>query len=179
MKSIVFQLFCCVVIAGGLMGCGGSSETVRAAGMDMPAWAMAQPPLCGVGIQKYRGNVGMAKTAAEGKARADLSRQMETKVRDMIKQYNQEGGTADGDFSEEQSTNVSLSLSKQTLNGAVPTKAKIMGDNYYALVCLKPGILEDAINQMKQLGAAQRKALARRAAKAQAELKEAMESYDD
>ena len=121
----------------------------------------------------------MAKTTAESKARVDLSKQMETKVRAMVKNYNQEGGTADGDFSEEQPTAVSVTLSKQTLNGAVPKKAAIQGGQYYALVCLSPGALTDAINQMKELGAAQRKALARRAEKAHKDLDEQMKTYDD
>ena len=177
MKSKCMQLFSCLVLAVGLMACGGTKEAVRAGGVSMPAWVLSQPPLCGVGIQKFRGNVGMSKKSAEAKGRVDLSGQIETKVKSMVKSYNQEGGTADGDFSEEQTTAVSKTLSKQTLNGSVPKKAEIMDGNYYALVCLEPGALTDAINQMKELGAAQRKALAKRAAKAHAELDEAMENY--
>jgi predicted methyltransferase len=96
----------------------------------------------------------------------------------MIKQYNQEGGTEDGDISEELSTKAAVSLSKTTLQGSVPKKSDIRDGQFYSLVCLEPGALTEAINGMKALGAAQRKALARRAAVAHEELKEAMESYD-
>jgi hypothetical protein len=96
----------------------------------------------------------------------------------MIKQYNQEGGTEDGDISEELSTRASVTLSKQTLNGAVPKKSDMRDNQFYSLVCLEPDALTDAINNMKILNNAQRKALARRAAAAHKELNEAMENYD-
>jgi hypothetical protein len=155
--------------------CGGGS---RADQMNLPKWFIDQPPLCGVGVQKIRGNTGSAKSFAEANARDDLSRQLETRVKSMIKQYNQEGGTEDGDISEELSTKAALSLSKQTINGSVPKQADIIAGEYYALVCLEPDALTNAINNMKTLKGAQRKALARRAAVAHEELKEAMENYD-
>jgi hypothetical protein len=159
--------------------CGGGPKGESMPEMDnLPAWVMNQPPLCGVGIQKFRGNVGSAKSFAESSAREDLSRQLETRVKSMIKQYNQEGGTEDGDISEELSTRASVTLSKQTLNGAVPKKSDMRDNQFYSLVCLEPDALTDAINNMKILNNAQRKALARRAAAAHKELNEAMENYD-
>jgi hypothetical protein len=162
-----------------LAACGGGPNGQSMPETEnLPEWVLSQPPLCGVGIQKFRGNVGSAKSFAESKARTDLSRQLETKVRSMIKQYNQEGGTEDGDISEELSTQATVTLSKQTLNGAVPKKSDMRDGQFYSLVCLEPDALTDAINNMKALNNAQRKALARRAAVAHEELKEAMENYD-
>ena len=169
-----------VLIALPFMGCGAKSgKSTASGGVDMPPWAMDQPDLCGVGIVKYRGNLGSAKSAAESKARVDISTQIETKVSSMVKNYNSEGGTADGDFSEEKIDQVSKTLSKQTLNGAIPKKAYISktDQQYFSLVCLNPGVLTDAINNMKELGAAQRKALAKRAEKAHEDLDKAMENY--
>jgi hypothetical protein len=156
----------------------GSDPKAAPEAENLPEWVLNQPPLCGVGIQKFRGNLGSAKSFAEASARDDLSRQIETRVKSMIKQYNQEGGTEDGDISEELSTKAAVSLSKTTLQGSVPKKSDIRDGQFYSLVCLEPGALTEAINGMKALGAAQRKALARRAAVAHEELKEAMESYD-
>lgn len=175
-----FTLMCSVFGLASLVSACGGGPTGKSMPevSNLPEWVMSQPPLCGVGIQNFRGNVGSAKTFAESKAREDLSRQIETRVKSMIKQYNQEGGTEDGDISEELSTRATMTLSKQTLNGAVPKKADMRDNNYYALVCLEPGALTDAINNMKILNNAQRKALARRAAVAHEELKEAMENYD-
>jgi hypothetical protein len=125
--------------------------------------------------------MGAARTNASAKARTDLSAQLETKVKSMIKSYNAEGGTPDGDISEEMSTQASVNLSKTTMNGSMTKKTYLSkGDNQlYALVCLKPDVLTDAINQMNELNAAQRKALERRAKKAHEELDEAMKNYDD
>ena len=160
-----------------LSACGSDPKAAPEAD-NLPEWFLSQPPLCGVGVQKFRGNMGAAKSFAESKARDDLSRQLETRVKSMIKQYNQEGGTEDGEISEELSTQAAVTLSKTTLQGSVPKKADVRDGNFYSLVCLEPGTLTEAINGMKQLGAAQRKALARRAARAHEELKEAMETYD-
>ena len=164
------------------IGCATKVKTEAApTGGDMPKWFLSQPELCGVGVQKFRGNMGSAKMAAENKARVDLSQQLETKVRSMIKSYNNEGGTAEGDFSEEKTEIVSKSLSKQTLNGSIPKNSYYSKQDaqFYSLVCLKPGVMTDAINQMKQLGDAQRKALTRRAQKAHADLEKEMEMYDE
>jgi hypothetical protein len=175
-----------LLVMGAIVGlsamftaCGGGPKGESMPEMsNLPEWVMNQPPLCGVGIQKFRGTLGSAKSFAESSAREDLARQLETRVKSMIKQYNQEGGTEDGDISEELSTRASVTLSKQTLNGAVPKKADMRDNQYYSLVCLEPDALTDAINNMKILNNAQRKALARRAAAAHKELNEAMENYD-
>ena len=133
--------------------CGGDpKENSDPIVQNVPEWVLNQPPLCGVGIQKVRGNLGFAKDAAQSSARDDLARQIETRVKSMIKQYNQEGGTEDGDISEELSTKASLSLSKQTLSGSVPKKADVREGQFYSLVCLEPGALTDAIKKMKVLG---------------------------
>ena len=180
MKIIhLFKLVLLAVFSFTVIACGGGSQGGVTDGLNLPKWFIKQPPLCGVGVQKIRGNTGSAKSFAESNARDDLSRQLETRVKSMIKQYNQEGGTADGDISEELSTKAALSLSKQTINGSVPQQADIVNGEYYALVCLKPDELTNAINNMKSLKGAQRKALARRAAVAHEELKEAMENYDN
>ncbi len=181
MKKSLYLLPLCSLLFS--MGCMKKAETASVKGMDMPPWALNQPDLCGVGMVKFRGNLGAAKSAAESRARVDISKQIETKVKAMVKDYISEGGNPDGDFSEEQIDQTSKTLSKQTLNGAVPKKAyvsqKAAEPHYYALVCLNPGVLTDAINNMKQLGDAQRRALARRAQRAHEEMENEMDKYDD
>lgn len=158
--------------------CGGDKRSDMG-DADLPEWFLNQPPLCGVGVQKVRGNVGSAKKFAQANARDDLSRQLETKVKSMIEQYNQEGGNQDGEISEELATSASVSLSKQTINGSVPKKTALKEGQLYSLVCLEPGALENAIDKMKSLGEAQRRALKRRADAAHKRREEMMKSYDD
>ena len=99
----------------------------------------------------------------------------------MVKSYLSEGGTADGDFSEEKATDVSRQVSKTTLNGSARKARHISQDGkireVYVLVCLKPGALTKALNSMNELSAAARKALTVRADKADSELKEALKNY--
>ena len=147
-----------------------------------PKWFLEQPELCGVGVvplSDVEGDIGQAKIYAEDNARNDLSRQIETKTQSMIKKYNQATKSSGEAISETNRQEVTQSLSKVTLNGAVPSKAEIMNDQYYSLVCLKPGTLADALNNMDKLSEAQRAAVVKRAQQADAELKEAMKSYDE
>jgi hypothetical protein len=159
--------------------CGTSNTLVdMGGGIKLPGWAVKTPKLCAVGIQKMRADLGAAKTMAETRARTSLSRQLESKIVDMIKLYNQEGGDTTGDISESLSTNVSKSLSKQTLNGSIPEKMEILEGQVYSLVCLKPNYFTKTISEMKLLSEAQRKQLAHRAQSADDELKEAMKLYN-
>ena len=169
MKNI-FLLF---VLAAMTVACGGKEPS----GSKMPEWVMTPPELCGVGIQKLRGNIQAAKDMAAARGRTSLSRQIETKVKSMIKSYNAEGGNADGDISEEMSKMASVNLSKTTLNGSIPKKNAKDDENWYTLVCLNPGVLSSAISNMKQLSNAQRKALERRAKQAHEDLEKQMENY--
>ena len=71
------------------------------------------------------------------------------------------------------------SLSKVTLQGSVPEKAEIMNEQYYSLVCLKPGSLADALNNMQKLSDAQRNSIVKRAKEAEEDLQEELENYED
>ena len=162
-----------------LSACGG--DQVKPGGDGEPGWVAKPGDLCGVGNFKIRSTVGNATKFAMGKARDELSRKIETKVGNMIKSYLSEGGTADGDFSEEKATDVSRQISKTTLNGSAREARHLSQDGkireVYVLVCLKPGALTKALNSMNELSAAARKALTVRADKADSELKEALKNY--
>ena len=146
-----------------------------------PKWFLQQPELCGVGVvplADVEGDIGQAKIYAEDNARTDLGRQIETKTGSMIKKYNQSTKGSGEAVSETNRQEVTSSLSKVTLNGAVPEKVEIMNEQYYALVCLKPGALADAINNMNKLSDAQKTAIQKRAKQADIELQDALNNYD-
>jgi hypothetical protein len=175
MKNLLYIL----LTASLCFACGTKNALVEVGGdIQLPGWAVKTPELCAVGIQKLRADLGAAKTMAETRGRTSLSRQLESKVVDMIKLYNQEGGDPTGDISESLSTSVSKTLSKQTLNGSIPEKLKILDGQVYSLVCLKPNHFTKTISEMKLLSEAQRKQLAHRAQAADDELKEAMKLYN-
>ena len=124
------------------------------------------------------GDIGQAKISAEDNARNDLSRQIETKTGSRIKKYNQSTKASGEAVSETNRQEVTQSLSKVTLNGAVPIKSEIMNEQFYSLVCLKPGTLADAINNMSKLSEAQRAAVVKRAKETGQDLQNALKSYD-
>ena len=160
------------------LACGGQ-DLVKAgnSSMNVPKWALNPPELCALGTQKMRNDLGAAKDIAESKGRASLSRQLESKVKSMIKNYNQEGGNTEGDISESLSTSVSKELSKQTLNGSIPKKTNLVDGQVYTLVCLAPNAFTQAFNDMKTLNKVQRAQLTKRAEMADEELEEAMKTY--
>jgi hypothetical protein len=152
-------------LAAVSFGCGGAASP-KADSDDLPSWVLNPPALCASGIQKFRGNLGMAKTGAVAKGRDALARQFQVKVQGMLKSYQAEGGTDKGDFSEEDLTQVSRQLVDLSLTG---TKARFVklgkGDpqQLYALVCADFASMDKALNDMKQLGAKARAALKQRA----------------
>ena len=133
MKKILGLLLCTSVLIACHQDVKKKQEIAQVNTVNMPAWAMKTPDLCGVGIQKIRADIGSAQTIATSRGTNSLSRQLESKVADMIKNYNQEGGDENGDISESLSTIVSQTLSKQTIHGAIPEKIKPVDGNIYVL----------------------------------------------
>jgi uncharacterized protein YcfL len=172
MKNLFNLILCSLVFSA----CGSSPEVTT---MDMPKWASQQPDLCGLGIYKTKNNLSAARTFAIARARVDLSRQIETKVKSMIKDYAASGEEESNNFTEELTRNASVNLSKTTINGSIPSKLALVNENVFSLVCLKPNVLTDAINNMNLLNEAQRKALQRRSKIAHEDLKEQMKRYND
>ena len=173
------------IILSSFLACGEKTPVKVAepvVNSKYPKWFLNQPELCGVGViplNDVNGDVGQAKSYAEDKARNDLSKQIETKTGSMIKQYNNATNSMGEAVSETNRQEVSKSLSKLTLNGSIPEKADVIDEQYYSLVCMKPGALTDALNNMKQLNEAQRAAVVKRAEKADKELKDELENYDN
>lgn len=172
MKKLLYT----ILVSCAFASCGSEPATSV---QNMPKWAVNQPELCGLGIYKLRNNLGAAKHFAIARGRVDLSGQIETKVKSMIKDYQASGEESSKDMTEELTRLASVNLSKTTINGSIPSKIDIVDDKVFTLVCLKPNILTDAIKNMNILSNEQTKALMRRSKIAHDELKLQMESYKD
>ena len=155
------------------ISCGASSKS-----MNFPDWVQNQPELCGVGIYKVKNNLSSARTFSIERGRTDLSRKIETKVKAMVRDYEESGETESEGFNEDLSRSVFVNLSKTTLNGSNPSKLAVSDGYMYSLVCIKTNGLTEALENMNKLSNAQRKALARRAQAAQNELEENMKNYN-
>lgn len=168
-------LLVCLTLS--FLACGGKASFSS----NEPEWMDTPPELCAVGNTKIRSTPGNARKFAVGAARDELARQLEVKVGNMMKSYLNEGGTMDGDFSEQKLLDVSKQVSKQSISGSRREAKYISTFNGISemntLVCLKPGALSDALDKMKQLGAKARKALKQRADEADAELSKELTNY--
>ena len=60
------NLLCSILVASIVIACGSAPDT--ASKLNIPKWAVEQPDLCGLGIQKFRGNLSTDRTIANAKA---------------------------------------------------------------------------------------------------------------
>ena len=163
MRTQFFAVF--VALTAGLwMGCGG--DQVKAGGQPVPSWFTQTPEGCATGVQQYRKNLNLAKTGAIGKGRVALARQIQVWVKAQLKDYAAEGGTTKGDFSEDQTEDVSRQLTNMSLSGTRAVKTHIsQGDTqqFFVLVCVDPKKLAESLDDMKQLDARAKAQLKQRA----------------
>ncbi len=170
-----------LVVAGTVgLGCGGPEKpkpTLQAELAGAPAWAkgscLAGLPdhkgLCGVGSVQGMTNVSLARSAAEGRARADLARGLQMGVKAMLREYQT---ATRSDVAGEQHVE---DLSKQITDGAL-SSARLQDTwvsdtgTFWALVVLDTAAFTDSLNSMKQLDDEVRAAIVQRAAKTLREL---------
>ena len=169
------------------IGCiKNTTTTPKNSTTNYPDWFLnadlTKGALCGSAVRPIiNGDLGNAKNYAEDEARDDLSRQIETKTGSMIKQYNQqvENGKPEEAISESVRSKVSKSLTKLTLNGSVPKKRDVVDNKLYVLVCLEPGNLATLFDQMAEMSEKQKAALINQADRADKDLDDALENYDE
>jgi len=86
-----------------------------------------------VGVGQYKGTDGQARTYATNRARAEISRQLNSVVRDMIQDYDarsEQDPTAIVSFQ----NNITETLSKSTLQGSKPIDFQIVDGTYWVVV---------------------------------------------
>lgn len=135
--------------------------------------------VCGVGSMSGTRNISLARTAAIGRARTEIARSLETKVKAMLKDYQstttggEEFGTAAND--EQHIEDVSKQISQTTLSGTTlqDTWVSPYDQTLYVLVAMDYESFNDAVAQMNQLSESVRKAVQERAKASFQELDEA------
>ena len=134
--------------------------------------------LCGVGDAKVGSNMSMARTKATSRARAEISRTLETKVKSMIKDFQEQVTDGESEMTAEQFTSTTVSLSKSTLNGT-----SVMDTWYsptrqiYILVALDVESFSNSVKAMDEMSDKLRTFIEARAKKSFTELDEQMEDY--
>jgi ribosomal protein S20 len=162
------QLFYSAALLLSMVACGGKQAPTVSKEMSshMPGWAMTPPAGCAVGSYKFKGNISLAQQTANSRGRDELSRQLDVKVKSMIKDYIEEGESNDKDFTEELTQSVSKQVASMSLSGSVSKKNDMLNGHFFSLVCLDIQTFADSFDQMSQLNEKARSALRKRAHRA-------------
>ena len=134
--------------------------------------------ICGVGNAKFTGNMSITRTKATSRARAEISRTLETKVKNMVKDFQEQVTDGESEMTAEQFSSTTVSLSKATLNGTQQQDTWISPSNeLYVLVALDVAAFENSVREMDQMSDKLRTFIESRAKKSFTELDEEMEDY--
>jgi hypothetical protein len=134
--------------------------------------------LCGVGDAKIGRSMSIARTKATSRGRAEIGRTLETKVKSMIKDFQEQVTDGESEMTAEQFSTTTVLLSKTTLNGTSIQETWISQTNQlYILVALDIESFENYIREMDEMSCPLRAVIEARARKSFTELDEEMEDY--
>jgi len=134
--------------------------------------------ICGVGDAKIGRSMSIARTKATSRARTEISRTLETKVKNMMKDFQEQVTDGESEMSAEQFSTTTVSLSKATLNGTSVQKTWVSPTGQlYILVALDVEAFENSVREMDNMSNKLRSFIEARAKKSFAELDEEIEDY--
>ena len=134
--------------------------------------------LCGVGDAKIGRSMSIARTKATSRARAEIGRTLETKVKTMIKDFQEQVTDGESEMTAEQFSSTTVLLSKSTLNGTSIQETWVSQTNQlYILVALDIETFENSVREMNEMSSQLRAFIEARARKSFTELDEQMEDY--
>jgi ribosomal protein S20 len=134
--------------------------------------------LCGVGDAKIGRSMSIARTKATSRGRAEIGRTLETKVKSMIKDFQEQVTDGESEMTAEQFSSTTMLLSKSTLNGTSIQETWISQTNQlYILVALDIESFENSVREMDEMSSQLRAFIEARARKSFTELDEEMEDY--
>ena len=115
-----------LAIAALSLGCGGKTASTGNS-LGLPEWFQALPEdpnyIFAVATSTSR-DLQMSVNKAKQQGRVDIAQQMETKVKSMIKQFNEEVGLGEDAEFLSQTTEVSKSVTSKVLNGSKARKVE-------------------------------------------------------
>ncbi len=141
-------------------------------------WGDDGARVCGVGDARIGSSMSIARTKAGARARAEISRTLESKVKNMIKDYQEQITDGESEMTAEQFSTTTVTLSKATLNGTAQ-KATWVSNNgqIYMLFALDVESFNNSIREMDAMSNRLRSFIESRARKSFQELDEEMEDY--
>lgn len=123
-----------------LVNCSGGKPQAKMD--DIPDWYLNPPQvedaIYGVG-DAVKQSLALAKTAADGRARDAISRTIEVKVSNMLKNFMQESGLGDDAEALEFTSSVSKQVANVVLKGSVVVERKVKteGGSYHVYSLVK------------------------------------------
>ena len=156
MKKILFILTCvlAVIFVASCASSGGGAATSDGRRVDSrtPQFvrdAVKNAPedaLIGIGTAKMA-TLSQSRTISSTRARAEISRQMDTIIRDMVRDYTA-GSEVDHSAVLSFQENITVALSQARLQGAsVVDESEDTNGNYWTIVMLSKGGVVQEINQ--------------------------------
>jgi hypothetical protein len=118
-KSFVLCLAAMLVLC--FAGCKSSPSAAGVSDPSMPPWINEQPPediLWGIGVGS-EAQTQMRLTMADTRARADIARQLNTLVQNMVVDYAREAGGIDNTAALQFAETVTRNVTEASLTGAV------------------------------------------------------------
>ena len=149
--TAVMFVMCCALV---MTGCQSGGEVAKPAS-DLPAWVLVPPEggICAVGSAKVGpAGMGFARTEATANARDEIARILNTRVKNMFKNFTETTGVGDDQTVDKVTTNVSKQLAKVDLSGSIVKKAHHDQANkeLYVLVAVQPDVVKTVADTMKQ-----------------------------
>jgi hypothetical protein len=173
------------VLCGVLLGCGGPQkpkDQLRAEMEGLPKWALGKceeslknkEALCASGSVQNQGNINLARAAAEGRARTELARSLQVRVKAMLKDYQASttGGPDSETSSEQHIEDVSKQITDMTLSGSRLEEVWVNEETgtFWALVVLDVDAFKDSLTKAGNLDERLRAHIVERADRAFREL---------
>lgn len=164
------------VLCGVLAGCGGQQkpkEAMKAEIQGLPKWALGKcqeglknkDAICGTGGEGMS-NISLARSAAEGRARTELARSLQVRVKSMLKDYQAAttGGSENQTAREQHIEDVSKQISDVTLSVSRLEDSFVSETGtFWALVALDTESFKDSLKNMNDLDERIRAHIERRA----------------
>ncbi len=161
-KMLVFivMIMSCVLV---FSGCGGSkgakvdNQQMASEFANAPAWVLdgggsMEGGIAAVGSAAI-GKAGMqfARTEALANARDELARQINVKVKNMVKNFTQTTGIGDSETVDKVASQTSKQVANQTVNGSRQKDSWISpSSTLYILVAIDPSIAQNAVKNAVQ-----------------------------
>ncbi len=166
-----------LVLGAACAGPQKPAEGLKAEMAAAPKWAqgdcaVALPKkegICGAGSVSGMTNVALARSAAEGRARTELARSLQVRVKSMLKDYqaSTQGGPEAKTDSEQHIEDVSKQITDVTLSGTRLQDTFVTDTGtYWALVVLDVEPFKESLSGMKDLDERVRAGIIQRADRA-------------